>query len=87
MASDEELIAWFLRRLSPSAVESTHDRRGATRHGAPVTDMHPDTIAALRLLVLALEVHPEDLAELAIYGDMPEHLADVIDDIDSEEEE
>jgi len=43
-------------------------------------DMHPDTLAALRLLVLALEAHPEDLAELAIYGDMPEHLADVIAD-------
>ena len=42
--------------------------------------MHPDTLAALRLLVLALEAHPEDLAELAIYGDMPEHLTDVISD-------
>lgn len=42
--------------------------------------MHHDTIAALRLLVLALESHPEDIAELAIYGDIPEHLADVISD-------
>jgi hypothetical protein len=42
--------------------------------------MHPDTIAAVRLLVLALEVHPEDLATLADYGGMPEHLADVIED-------
>jgi len=42
--------------------------------------MHPDTIAALRLLVLALEAHPEDLAELAVYGNLPEHLADVITD-------
>jgi hypothetical protein len=42
--------------------------------------MHPDTIAALRLLVLALESHPEDLAELMVYGDLPEHLADVIAD-------
>jgi hypothetical protein len=49
--------------------------------------MHPDTLAALRLLVLALESHPEDLAELAVYGDMPEHLADVISDyIDDEED-
>lgn len=46
----------------------------------PPQDMHPDTLAALRLLVLALEAHPEDLAELAVYGDMPEHLADVIAD-------
>ena len=49
--------------------------------------MHPDTLAALRLLVLALEAHPEDLAELAVYGDMPEHLADAISDhIDDGEE-
>jgi len=32
------------------------------------------------LLVLALESHPEDIAELAVYGDIPEHLADVITD-------
>ena len=49
--------------------------------------MHPDTLAALRLLVLALEAHPEDLAELAVYGDMPEHLADVISDHIEDDEE
>lgn len=49
--------------------------------------MHPDTLAALRLLVLALETHPEDLAELAIYGDMPEHLADVITDYLDDDDE
>ena len=50
--------------------------------------MHPDTIAALRLLVLALESHPEDLTELMVYGDLPEHLADVISDyIDDEDDE
>jgi hypothetical protein len=42
--------------------------------------MHPDTLAALRLLALALAAHPEDLAELAIYGNIPEHLADALDD-------
>lgn len=47
--------------------------------GAPET-MHPDTIAAVRLLVLALERHPEDLATLAVYGDLPEHLIDLVDD-------
>lgn len=49
----------------------------------------------MRLLVLALETHPEDLAILQIYGDMGEHLADLIadyiedndDEEDSEEEE
>jgi hypothetical protein len=42
--------------------------------------MHPDTIAAVRLLVLALEAHPADLEVLQIYGSMGEHLADLIDD-------
>lgn len=54
-------------------------RPAAVNAGAPEA-MHPDTLAAMRLLVLALEVHPEDLAELAIYGDLPTHLADAIDD-------
>jgi hypothetical protein len=58
----------------------------AVNAGAPET-MHPDTLAALRLLVLALESHPEDLAELAIYGDMPEHLADVIADYLDDDED
>ncbi len=42
--------------------------------------MHPDTIAALRLLASALAAHPDDLRTLAVYGDMPEHLADALDD-------
>ena len=49
--------------------------------------MHPDTIAALRLLVLALEAHSEDLETLQIYGDLPEHLADVIADYIDEDED
>lgn len=48
--------------------------------------MHPDTLAALRLLVLALEAHPEDVKELNIYGGIAEHLADVIDDHFDDEE-
>ena len=55
--------------------------------GTPET-MHPDTIAAVRLLVLALEAHPEDLEILQVYGHMPEHLADLVDDyIDTDEDE
>jgi hypothetical protein len=42
--------------------------------------MHPDTLAALRLLALALASHPDDLRTLAIYGNIPEHLADALDD-------
>jgi len=48
--------------------------------------MHPDTCAALRLLVLALTAHHEDIATLAIYGNMPEHLADVISDYIDEDD-
>ena len=49
--------------------------------------MHPDTSAALRLLVLALTAHPEDIATLNDYGNMPEHLADVISDYIDEDED
>ena len=42
--------------------------------------MHSDTCAALRLLVLALTAHPEDIATLNDYGNTPEHLVDVISD-------
>jgi hypothetical protein len=50
--------------------------------------MHPDTIAAVRLLVLALENHPEDLEIVQFYGGIDEHLADLIFDyLDTEEED
>lgn len=42
--------------------------------------MHPDTLAAVRLLVLALQAHPEDLQPLATYGGLPRHLADLAED-------
>jgi hypothetical protein len=42
--------------------------------------MHPDTLAALRLLASALAAHPDDLTALAIYGNIPEHLTDALDD-------
>lgn len=48
--------------------------------------MHPDTLAAVRLLVFALEAHPEDLEVLRIYGDMPEHLLDLVDDCIDEDD-
>ena len=54
---------------------------------APRQNMHPETCAALRLLVLALTAHPEDIATLNHYGNMPEHLADLVDDyIDTDDE-
>jgi len=57
----------------------------AVNAGATET-MHPDTIAAVRLLVLALESHPEDLEVLQVYGDMGEHLADLVDDYIDEDD-
>ncbi len=39
-----------------------------------------DRVAALRLLASALAAHPDDLRTLAIYGNIPEHLADALDD-------
>lgn len=45
----------------------------------------------MRLLVFALENHPEDLETLQAYGDMAEDLADLVDDFinddDTEEED
>lgn len=62
--------------------------RSASREVPTPEAMHPDTIAALRLLGLALTAHPEDIKTLAIYGDLPGHLTDVIDDyIDGEDPE
>ena len=56
----------------------------AVNAGAPKT-MHENTLAPLRLLVLALQTYPEDLAVLQAYGDMGEHLVDLIADyIDSD---
>jgi hypothetical protein len=48
--------------------------------------MHPDTLAALRLLAVTLILHPEDAAALSIYGDLPDHLGDVIDDYIDEDD-
>jgi len=49
--------------------------------------MHPDTLAALRLLAVTLILHPEDAAELSDYGHLPDHLADVISDhLDDDED-
>jgi hypothetical protein len=49
--------------------------------------MHPDTLAALRLLAVTLILHPEDAQELNDYGHLPDHLADVISDhLDDDED-
>lgn len=42
--------------------------------------MTPDTLAALVALAEALAANPSDLEALRCYGDLPTHLADVIDD-------
>lgn len=52
--------------------------------------MHPDTCAALRLLVLALENHPADLQTLTSYIDgelFADLIEDYVEDSDDDEEE
>jgi hypothetical protein len=57
--------------------------RGQAERAASIEEltMNPATVAALRLLVLALGNHPEDLEALNQYGRMGEHLADLIEDL------
>ena len=51
--------------------------------------MHAETATAVRELVASLLKHPEDLATLKAYGDLPTHLTDLIedyaDDLENEE--
>ncbi|MGB5133656.1 MAG: hypothetical protein WBN89_00620 [Prochlorococcaceae cyanobacterium] len=42
--------------------------------------MHPDTLRALHALTVALTEHPADVATLKVYGHIPMHLADVLND-------
>jgi hypothetical protein len=44
--------------------------------------IHPDTLAALRLLALALQRHPDDAAALNDYGGtLPAAVADAVDEL------
>jgi len=44
--------------------------------------IHPDTLAALRLMALALQLHPDDAAALEQYGGtLPAAVADAVDDL------
>ncbi len=47
--------------------------------------MNDLTKAAVFALVDALEAHPEDLDALAVYGNLPLHLLDIVDDFDDEQ--
>ena len=44
--------------------------------------MHQATKKAVLALVDAFQAHPEDLEALAVYGNLPQHLFDVVDDYD-----
>ena len=46
--------------------------------------MNDLTKAAVFALVDALEQHPEDLEALAVYGNLPLHLLDLVDDFDDD---
>lgn len=56
---------------------------GSTRHG-PMTDA---TRTALLALGAALAADPDAQQELAMYGDLPEHLADVIDELEGDDDD
>ena len=42
--------------------------------------MHDATVAAVRALVAALKDHPDDLRAMQPYGNLPQHLIDLLDD-------
>jgi hypothetical protein len=45
-------------------------------------NIHPDTLEALRLLALALQLHPDDAAAMEQYsGTLPAVVADAADDV------
>ena len=46
--------------------------------------MHDDTIKALQQLAEALIANPADVIELQAYGNLPEHLSDVLHDFTSD---
>ena len=48
--------------------------------------LNPDTLAAMRALFQALHDHPQDRAALAVYGQLPVHLADALEDLEEEPE-
>jgi hypothetical protein len=60
---------------------ASHRRFGALQ------PIHSDVLAAVKQLVLALEAHPEDRAELDHYGSMTEPLAELIDGFMSEHQQ
>ena len=47
--------------------------------------MNELTKAAVLALVDALEAHPEDLRTLDVYGNLPQHLLDIVDDFDDQQ--
>lgn len=66
---------------SESIEAANHRRFGAHQ------PIHSDVLAAVKQLVLALEAHPEDRAELGQYGNMTEPLAELIDGFMSEHQQ
>jgi len=48
--------------------------------------MSPETLEALQALAIAIESNPDDRQMLRIYGNLPAHLSDIIDDFFEAEE-
>ena len=47
-----------------------------------IDSMHDETIEALRRLAVVLMKHPEDVQELQLYGELADHLSDILNDLD-----
>jgi hypothetical protein len=80
----------FLGRLtSPASSNKGSETIEAVSHGrfGAHQPIHSDVLAAVKQLVLALEAHPEDRAELEHYGSMTEPLAELIDGFMSEHQQ
>ena len=63
---------------------SRHGRcimEGSTRHGP----MNAATRSALLALGAAIAADPDAMDELAVYGDLPDHLADAVADYEDDD--
>lgn len=56
---------------------------GSPRHGS----MTDSTRTALLQLATALTADPAAMAELSCYGDLPQHIADAVSDLEGDDED
>ena len=49
-----------------------------------MTNLNPTTLTAVRGLVDAITAHPEDLRLMKVYGNLPQHLLDLVSDFEDD---